>query len=412
MSRTQLWSCMMIFVVTLSMSLGAGAAKVTVILPNDYRVIVEPLIPGYLEQNPGVEVELISPSGSYEEFVQLQLASGADVDLFAFSARSSAAMIEQGVVSPVLPRAMGLSDYGEFVDQYLPGIEPVLRLGMDNYYQIPTQISSYGLFYNKDHLLEAGLDEPPTTWEELGELSLRLTQIDGNGVVLRHGLGFVSVSGTYYGSTWPITFMRQAGIEPFDSDGRPQFSRPESIEAIDTFVQMFRTGRAQVAPYAAFTSGKVTLYPMYVDQIRRFQAQNPDLNMGTSQFPHLADGNRSSQMFSWGWFVNANSDNIEGAWHLASYLSSPETAPIWFDQGSLLLPFKGDWIQSFVVENPLFQPFVDEYSVAHNELIHPKFNDLAGAMSRAMVAAINGDQPTRSALEELDRQIAVILDTP
>src|SRR5690606_2208442 len=102
--------------------------------------------------------------------------------------------------------------------------------------------------------------------EELGELSLRLTQMEGDGAITRYGLGFFNVSAAYGGSTWPITFLHQAGLKPFDDEGRPLFSKPESIDAIDRFVQMVLTGRAHFATGDEFQSGQLSLFPFYVDQ--------------------------------------------------------------------------------------------------------------------------------------------------
>lgn len=52
----------------------------------------------------------------------------------------------------------------------------------------PTESQVFGLMYNADLLAEAGLTEPPKTWDELKEYAQKLTKYDENGEMIQCGL--------------------------------------------------------------------------------------------------------------------------------------------------------------------------------------------------------------------------------
>jgi len=54
-------------------------------------------------------------------------------------------------------------------------------------YAVPLSVDSLALYYNKDLFSEAGITNPPTTWDELTAMIPRLTKINNDGQIIQAG---------------------------------------------------------------------------------------------------------------------------------------------------------------------------------------------------------------------------------
>lgn len=94
-------------------------------------------------------------------------------------------------------------------------------------YAIPSGIDDRMLFYNRKMLREAGIKEPPQTWEQLLEDAKKLTKKSANGSFER--IGFIP----NYGNSWLYLYSWQNGGEFMSPDGRKcTLNNPRSVEAL------------------------------------------------------------------------------------------------------------------------------------------------------------------------------------
>lgn len=97
------------------------------------------------------------------------------------------------------------------------------------------------LYYRKDWFEEAGL-EPPTTWDEMREAAIALTDADAG----RYGFGLRGGDG---GQGHVLNIMRAYGGLAVDDEGVPVISRDEAIAGVTFWSGLYTTDK--VAPPSA-----------------------------------------------------------------------------------------------------------------------------------------------------------------
>lgn len=106
-------------------------------------------------------------------------------------------------------------------DDFLPFAEEVIRGDDGKIYGLYMSTDTRMLYYDAEVI-----EEPPSTWEEVIEVSNDIQTQGYQGLVLPVGIG----EGTSVTSLWPI-FWSQGG-ELVDDDGRPVFGEGENREAM------------------------------------------------------------------------------------------------------------------------------------------------------------------------------------
>ena len=96
-------------------------------------------------------------------------------------------------------------------------------------------LSLLTLFYNKEHLEQAGLQGPPKTWDELKGYAKELTRDGRYGWVLNYG-DPAGIGGT--ASYWMV-FLQQAGGKMYGDDGMPVFKTTPGVDALQLMVDLY-----------------------------------------------------------------------------------------------------------------------------------------------------------------------------
>lgn len=95
-------------------------------------------------------------------------------------------------------------------------------------------LSLLTLFYNQEHLDQAGIKAPPKTWDELKGYAKELTKDGRFGWVLNYGApeGIGGVT-----SYWMV-FLQQAGGKMYDDSGMPAFNNDAGVSALQLMVDL------------------------------------------------------------------------------------------------------------------------------------------------------------------------------
>jgi multiple sugar transport system substrate-binding protein len=95
-------------------------------------------------------------------------------------------------------------------------------------------LSLLTLFYNKELLDQAGIKEPPKTWDDLKSAAKELTGNGRFGWVLNYGApeGIGGVA-----SYWMV-FLQQAGGKVYDDKGMPAFNNDAGVSALQMMVDL------------------------------------------------------------------------------------------------------------------------------------------------------------------------------
>ncbi|MGP4021433.1 extracellular solute-binding protein [Saccharopolyspora sp. 5N708] len=108
--------------------------------------------------------------------------------------------------------------------------------------QVPTSLPlyglSYGLFYNKKLFAEAGITEPPETWQEFLDTAERLTD------PARDRWGLTTAGASYTENAhFAFMFSRQHGTHLIDEQGEPNFASPEAVAGVQRYLDLMGTQR-------------------------------------------------------------------------------------------------------------------------------------------------------------------------
>ncbi len=170
------------------------------------------------------------------------------------------------------------------------GIEPNLMESATidgQIYGIPAFLFVDWLYYRKDWFDEAGL-EPPTTWDELREVAIALTDAEND----RYGFGLRGGDG---GQGAVQNIMRAWGGLSADENGVPVIDREKAIEAIAFYAGLFTTDKV-VPPSApndsysqimqAFRTGQTAMVLHHTGSLAEISADlEPNVEFGTVMVP-------------------------------------------------------------------------------------------------------------------------------
>lgn len=391
----------------------SAASRVTVTVwtsaTGPYPEIQAKLEKDFEAKHPSIDVKL-----EYIDWAQIQtkllagLAGGVTPDMVLLPTRYAPSFIEQGLLVPVDYKALGLSSQTDFAKLFLPGVAGALDFG-GKFYFLPTELTWLGLYYNKSMLDTAGIAKVPNTWEEVGQLGGKLTRI-GPGGVERAGLALCRW-GPFTGF-WFLSMMRSLG-EDWLKDGKPNFSSPRSVAALQVFADLYNRYRAAIPEFESqenFEAGKIGFIAglsMALAGLR--EAIHDSFELRVAEYPHLASGRPANIAYAWGYFVLANSKHQAEAWKVAYEFTSPENAPFWYKTGSLFVPRGDKWVAEMAQKDADMRTLLGGLSVATMELAHPRFDDIIREINVACNDIVLKGLGVASAMAELDARLTKIL---
>ncbi len=210
-------------------------------------------------------------------------------------------------------------------------------------YAIPTGIDDRMMFYNRKMFREAGIKNPPQTWEELLEVAKKLTKTNKDGTFER--MGFIP----NYGNSWLYLYSWQNGGEFMSPDGRTcTLNNKYSVESLEYMtkvydalggydrVNIFQSGfqGAEQDPFYTGKIGMVITGNWVLGGIARYA---PGLDFGVAPAPVPAARLRGEGRFkgqpkflTWtGGFSLAmpkGTKHPQEAWKFIKWMTSPDAA--------------------------------------------------------------------------------------
>ena len=222
-----------------------------------------------------------------------QIKAGEPCDIMANDLKQVRFRAAEGQVDPISPYVTDDVLAG-FYDQYIETCT-----GEDGQlYALPFSVDTRGIFYNKDHFAEAGIDpESIDTWDDLVEAARKLDIKNGNEW---ERIGFLPVVGNGGVDTWAVNAMNGNGwFEPDTLEVHVNSEQNKKAfqwirEQIDyygqdTFNEITAAySNGMVDPFASGVLSMVVHTSAYPSAL----AQNaPDLNYGVIKLPEMEAGN-------------------------------------------------------------------------------------------------------------------------
>jgi len=382
------------------------------------------------EEKFGVKVTFDS-LGS-EEYIQkaaLELASGADAhDAFYCMGGSMGQWAAKNWMEPLDEYINGMSE--EEAQEY--DISDILEgsLNGGNFggvqYGLPTFSAAVLMYFRIDYLEQAGIESPPTTWEELEEACKKLADIGIPGIAMRGQQGM-------YGNLWhfPMILYGYGGhyFANYPDDLHPAVNTPVWIDSVERFARlMTEYGPSGVESFyyediaLAVQQGDVGIW---IDGAPLIAVYNdPEVSesngkIGFSICPAGPEGAYPPNISHY-WTMNPNSKKKELAWEFIRWATSKEIllAEATGDYDNPLIANSRSSVFSdstFIQQNDYdygygtwAQAFSDSLAIADPTYIPPieEFPEMAEIISAAISSVMAGS----SAEEELDEAQQLIDD--
>ena len=277
---------------------------------------------------------------------------------------------------------------------------------------LPMGGETTGLFYRTDMFEEAGIEEPPTTWEEFEETAAALTDEDAG----QFGYVVFASESAYYWYPW----LYQAGGDLLSEDGEILFTSDEAKQAAEYYVNL-----TQYSPpdylnsnswdgRVAFAEGQVGMYMAGAWFAGTLTEEFPDIEgkWATAPLPEGPAGCKTT-IAGDALVMMEQTDNSDAAWLWMEFLSRPDIiARMTYEaEGTLLPPLTSQLESEEIVEaKPVLEGFIDlmECGVA-STVSNPKFPRVETIINEELGKAMYGEQSASEALENAAEQAGPIL---
>ena len=301
---------------------------------------------------------------------------------------------------------------------------PIWELGEfeGKVYGVPQWSQAYMLYYNKQLMLEEGvdIDNPPQTFDELDDLADSLYDFDDRGNLRRIG----------FNPTWLQPWMPSFEGQWLDANGDPSLNHPNNIETLEwmsgyakrydwTRISEFRGAQEGGSPQNPLLIGRYAIEhsgPWLTGVLLEYKPE--DWEYGLWMMPQHPDRPGVS-VFTYGDVpcIPRNNRNPEAAWQFVKYLTgvtNPDAyAALWSIGRRPHMPISQEVADSSAFARiyeqfPGFKDFVDFYFSADRYLYAPKIA-IADYMVQRMDAwrdrCLLGETTPEEALETAQQEV-------
>ena len=376
----------------------------------------------FMEAHPNVKIE-ISRKDAEGLRQGVQTAYAADPKtaptVWNLPIESSHEYIENGLVAPVDYEVVGFKDAADMRNQYADGMIEAVYMDGD-YYGIPLELTNWCIFLDKEVFRLSGLDpekDYPKTWEEMFEVSKKITVRDGE-IIKRRGFDFrYSYSLTYF-----VPMVEQLGGSLSEKDGC--VNEAAWIEAL-TFMKKWADeglgNSTLTAPRKLFNKHNldIAMANTGLYQESRILSENPDFyNSGewmVVPYPVFENAVNNVAGCYYGHYYHVNSEATElqqyWGWELIKYfLLTPGHAELYLTQVGLIQPLKTLMNSEVYQSMPYSEVFSADFARSH--IVY--YGKGAAAIQKQIDTAINnvmlqGMAPAE-AYKQLQKNVLEILN--
>lgn len=377
----------------------------------------EVLAPFEEENNVDVVVNWVPNFNALQELLTTDFAAGTPPDVFIIGIGWVEAFASQ-------LRALPLETYDE---EYLSDFSEGLLASSsfeDTLYGIPLVLDTRLIVYRRDLFEAAGLDpdQPPTSWEELREMAIQLTQRDEQGNVVVAGFDMPR-GGTTLGRRsirqhW-FTLLWQWGGELFSEDlSQCTANSEEGVASLQFYTDLIHqdqvidvTTDTGIDNTDLISTGQAAMSfvhnNFWVQQVERTEGLAEQIGI----VPPFE--NPEAAQFYGGWILvsAAATDHPAESDALLQYLASPEVS-LWVNSNRGGIPARESLRDAeYVQSNPLVAEGVARLDIARGEGGPTSWLEIRALFDPLLEEAVNQTLTPQEALDELCSQADAILAT-
>jgi multiple sugar transport system substrate-binding protein len=371
--------------------------------------VVTELVADFEKENPGIHVDVqnIPMTAAHEKLLTAFAADGLpDVCQLGNTWLPEFAMLD--ALEPLQP----FVDRSKVIDpaDYFPGVWDT-NIVNGTLYGVPWYVDTRLLFYRKDLLAEAGIQQAPRTWAEFEQAM---------AAVKRH------VGPQRYAIMMPLNeFEQQLSFalqqdDPLlrDHDNYGNFRSPGFRKALAFYANMYEQGWAQKVSetqisnvWYEFFNGSFAFYLSGPWNVREFRLRQPpgmEGKWGTMPLPG-PDGPGAGIAGGASLVIMRQSQHKDAAWKLIEFLSRPQQQARFHAIIGDLPPRRSTWQFPSLREDPLAQAFGDQLERVKATPKVLEWERIVQEMRLVTERVVRGGESQEDAVQELDKRVDDIL---
>ena len=305
-----------------------------------YHSGLEPSLHKTLFSHSDIQTEqTVSPPKDYMTKLDLAIATNDEPDIMFMLVQDVPKYVEKGILAPV----DGAFE-GDTFELYTEGWRRMVTYG-DNVYMVPYVNSATAIFYNRDILKEAGLEEPKDNWslDQFMEYLEILTLKNAAGETIRYAIQLTPDSPIESRPSLTrilLTWLWNFGAKPVSNDGKTAQGYINSKEAVEAMVFVQNIYKKGYAPKEnipnGFENGRVAMHATGNWMIGFWNTNFPNIDIGVVSHPKYKEN--ADTVMAWGWSLSSRSKNKENAIQVLRSITEPETLVDFSEKSSMLIP--------------------------------------------------------------------------
>jgi multiple sugar transport system substrate-binding protein len=378
------------------------------------RDTINGVIAEFEEQNPGIKVENVAiPFGQIRTQIITMTAGGNAPEVMQLS----------GVLPFELAEMGALADLSEYADEaYINDIwEGPLKASYykDQLINVPWAVTPFGFWYNKKLMTDAGIAEPPKTWDEFMQaLDTVKEHYEGQGIDAFE----LFTAKALYGVVHNWSLMWAFGAFPLEND-TAGFDTPEMKAYFSWMRKMiqegYTTGGFKLREFREeLAKGRLVFGfdgPYVQGMIKSLNSEITDENLndvyGVAGLPAGVTGESLVALDFHCLAMAEQTKDKEAAWKFIKFLTaSDEVIENYLLPMGAILPLKSSVEQySEVFEQPINKAFIEQVLPATRGIPYtPEWGQAAQFILDAIQKACFTDEPIDQIAAEVDKNVSVI----
>ncbi|MGG1596453.1 ABC transporter substrate-binding protein [Paenibacillus naphthalenovorans] len=353
------------------------------------------------QENPDIElnIEDLPYAQVHDKIITLNLA-GSPPDVITIQSPWVIEFAEAGISYP-------LNDFfNQMPEDYKKGVEgPLWVPWKNNYTGIPFYTGNVAQFYNKKKL-EAANVKPPETWEELLEVSKKLTDPSKKQYALTGNISAEPATTATY-EIWPL--ILQAGGKIIENN-RAAFNTEQGVKALEFYKSLVKQYKVttpgelsagEKEKRANFSSENTALMFEGPWGIGIQNKANPGLEFGVAPLPKGVTHGTVVTGSLLG--ISAKSKQKEAAWKFISFMGGVKGQLIWAKSANYFPHNKEAMKDEFVQNNVMLKVFANQFEAGNAvgvDLYLPLSSDLRKVFMNEVQMFVSDKKSAKQALDD------------
>jgi len=352
-----------------------------------------------------VEIEIVHWNDGHQK-IQTLLSGRQAPDLAIVGTRWMSEYAQAGLLEDL----GGMIEHGLNSGDFIPG---VLDTGKVDGTQvgIPVAASVRGLYYNAEMLQKAGV-APPKTWDDLLEAARKIKAANP-------GVSPIGIQGKEVETDlFYYYFLWGAGGEILGPDGRCALTSPQAREALEFELSLIREGLSQPEPTGynrenlqdLFKARKIAMVitgPWFAGMLKK---DVPDLEFGITEVP--GKGGEVVPAVTDTIVMFRSSKNKEAAWKFLESWFRDANRLEWAKASGMLPEKRTVSEMEEMRQDPHRVFFMNALPRGQYVPTHPKWEQMANAVSESIQSAMLGESTPEAALKRACTEVDRIAAAP